>query len=106
MQELVNKLNSELLFSNAFIWEGSARHYFNEKESTDTKLVIDIRGNSEIEHDGDIRAMEDQIDELLHKTAEIDGKIYTIDVVEYTINEDDEDKNCVSVRGKVIFKIT
>ena len=38
MDSIVNKLNSELLISDAFIWEGSAKHYFNKKEIYVTEI--------------------------------------------------------------------
>jgi len=73
---LVKQLDQALDITNAYIWEGTARLYYKEKSPYYHRL--EVFGNSEIEHNGDIEGIRSQVRDLIGTTCTMDNVIYTI----------------------------
>ena len=98
---LVKQLNEALDITNAYIWEGTARLYYKEKSPFYHKL--EVFGNSEIEHDGDIEGIKSQVRDLIATTCTIDNVIYTIKDATITTTKDDENSNSISIQGEILL---
>lgn len=106
MQKKILKAIEELDINNAYTWEGSARSYFKtDIKDTDENFQVKVHGSSEIEHDGDIDGIRDQVEELFGKSVIVDGTKFTIDTASFNYLRDDESHDSINIRGIVIIKI-
>jgi len=98
---LVKQLDEALDISNAYTWEGTARLYYKEKTPHYHKL--EVFGNSQIEHDGDIQGIRFQVQDLIVKTCTIDNAIYSIKDATMSVRIDAEDRYSISIKGEILL---
>jgi len=98
---LVKQLDQALDITNAYIWEGTARLYYKEKSPYYHRL--EVFGNSEIEHNGDIEGIRSQVRDLIGTTCTMDNVIYTIKDASITTTKDVENPNYIHIKGEILL---
>ncbi len=101
MEIKLSKAVEELDVLDAFVWEGSAK--ITIKEQINDRFYLTIRGYSDVEHQGDISGIENQVEDLKFQSTIIEDTKFTILDASMSWEHDSNSNDSILVKGKVII---